>query len=58
MKKLRPGLGDLLVGVALLAAGVGVTVFSHKVVWWGAMLVGGFLILRGGYLLLRPPKKS
>lgn len=49
----RSGLGHLLVGVALLAAGIAVTVFSHRVVWWGAMAVGGFEILRGGWLLVK-----
>lgn len=43
-------------GVALLGAGVAVTVLSRRVVWWGAMAVGAFEILRGLWLLVRRPR--
>ena len=54
--RVPPGVWHMLAGVALLAAGIAVTVLSHRVVWWGAMAVGGFEILRGGWLLLRGPR--
>lgn len=48
-----PGVGNLVFGIVLLGAGIGVTVYSGNVVWWGAMLVGGFEILYGLYRIIR-----
>jgi hypothetical protein len=53
---MRPGLGHLLVGVALLSVGIGITVFSHRVVMYGAIAVGAFEVLRGIYMLVKGPQ--
>lgn len=54
---MRPGLGRLLVGLALLGGGIAVTVASEAVVWYGAIVVGVIQIARGVFTLLRaaPP---
>ena len=49
----RPGFGNLLVGILFLGLGIGVTLYSEKVFWWGAMVFGGIEICIGGYKLLR-----
>lgn len=46
------GMGHLLVGVVLLAAGVGVTLTSTATVWYGAIAVGAIESARGLYLVL------
>ena len=48
---MRPGVGWILAGVALLGAGVGVSLFSQAVVWYGAVIVGIIWIVRGVYRL-------
>ncbi|MDB4936225.1 MAG: hypothetical protein JWP87_3197 [Labilithrix sp.] len=48
----RPGMGHLIVGVVLLGAGIGTTVFSKEVVWYGAIVVGVIEIARGLYKLM------
>jgi hypothetical protein len=50
---MRPGLGHLLFGIILLAAGIGVTLYSEVVYWYGAIIVGAIEILRGLFLLAR-----
>ena len=50
---MRPGMGHLIVGVLLLAAGIGVTLSSKEVVWYGAIAVGVIEIARGLYYLMR-----
>lgn len=50
---MRPGTGHLIVGVALLAAGIGVTASSKEAVWYGAIVVGVIEIARGLYYLSR-----
>lgn len=50
---MRPGMGHLIVGVVLLAAGIGVTVSSRETVWYGAIVVGIIEIARGSYYLIR-----
>jgi hypothetical protein len=50
---MRPGAGHLIVGAALLAAGVGVTITSKETVWYGAVLVGVLEIGRGLYAVTR-----
>jgi hypothetical protein len=44
---MKPGMGSLLFGIALLVLGVGVTLSSGHVIWYGAMLVGVYRIIRG-----------
>ncbi len=51
--QLRPGVGHILVGVALLAAGIAVTLVWKRVVWYGAMIVGVIEIGRGAYILMK-----
>jgi hypothetical protein len=48
-----PGVGNVIFGIVLLLAGIGVTVYSANVVWWGAMLVGAFEIVYGLYRIIR-----
>ena len=50
---MRPGMGHLMVGGLLLAAGIGVSVVSKEVVWYGAIVVGVIEIARGIYYLMR-----
>jgi len=40
-------MGSTIFGVVLLALGVGVTMFSGHVIWYGAILVGVYRIIRG-----------
>ena len=44
---MKPGMGTLLFGVALLAGGICVTAFSGAVIWYGGIVVGGINIVRG-----------
>lgn len=56
---MRPGTGHLIVGAVLLVAGLGVTIFSKEVVWYGAIVVGVIEIVRGIYRMTRPrPSRS
>lgn len=48
---MRPGVGWIIAGVALLAAGIAVTTLSEQVAWYGAILVGAIWIVRGVYRL-------
>jgi hypothetical protein len=50
---MKPGMGRLLVGIAFLVAGIGVTMYSSQVFWWGAIVYGIIQIIRGGILLAR-----
>jgi len=50
---MRPGTGHLIVGVLLLTGGIGVTVVSKEVVWYGAIVVGVIEIARGIYKMTR-----
>jgi uncharacterized membrane protein len=50
---MRAGLGHVIVGGVLLAAGIGVTVTSKETVWYGAIVVGVIEIARGLYYLMR-----
>jgi hypothetical protein len=50
---MRPGTGHVIVGVLLLVVGIGVTVTSKEVVWYGAIIVGVIEIARGLYYLMR-----
>lgn len=52
---MRPGVGQLLIGVLFLGGGIAVTVMSEAVVWYGAIVVGVIQIARGTYFLLRAP---
>ena len=47
---MRPGVGGILAD----GAGVGVTLFSKAVVWYGALVVGIVGIVRGTYRLSQP----
>jgi hypothetical protein len=49
----RPGSGHLCIGAVLLAAGIGVTVVSKEVVWYGAIVVGVIEIARGIHKMTR-----
>jgi len=49
----RPGTGHLIVGIVMLAAGIGVTVASKEVVWYGAIAVGVIEMARGLINLMR-----
>jgi len=40
-------MGSLLFGIVLVVLGVGVTLSSANVVWYGAILVGVYRIIRG-----------
>lgn len=44
---MKPGMGSLLFGLALLIGGIGVTLSSGHVIWYGAILVGIYRIIRG-----------
>ena len=44
---MKPGMGSLLFGIVLVVLGVGVTLSSANVVWYGAILVGVYRIIRG-----------
>ncbi len=55
---MRPGTGHLIVGVLLLAAGIGVTVSSKEAVWYGAIAVGVIEIARGLYYLMRSGRRN
>jgi hypothetical protein len=50
---MRPGVGHIVFGGVLLAAGLAVTMMSDQVFWWGAILVGIIEIIRGIVYLLR-----
>jgi len=52
-KPMKPGLGVLIFGIVLLVAGVGVTLFSGQVIWYGAMIVGVINVVRGIVTLSR-----
>ena len=52
---MKPGIGYILVGIALLGAGVGITMASENTVWYGAMVVGVYYIGRGVYKLISAP---
>jgi len=47
---MRPGVGGILAD----GAGVGVTLFSKAVVWYGALVVGIVGIVRGIHRLSQP----
>ena len=49
----RPGLNHIVFGVLLLGAGVGVTLYSEVVYWWGAIVVGIIEIIRGVIVMSR-----
>lgn len=53
---MRPGLGRLIVGVVLLAAGIAATMLIEGFQWWGAIIVGAYYIIRGGYMLSQSSK--
>ena len=44
---MKPGMGSLLFGIAHLLLGIGVTFSSGHVIWYGAILVGIYRIIRG-----------
>ena len=48
---MRPGVGWILAGVALLGAGIAVSMASNAVVWYGAIIVGIIWIVRGVFRL-------
>ena len=50
---MRPGVGWIIAGVALLGAGVAVSMFSNVVVWYGAIVVGIIWIVRGIHRLAK-----
>jgi len=51
----KPGVGHILAGVALLAVGIGLTVTSTNTVFYGAIIVGVYYLGRGVYTLLKAP---
>ena len=55
---MRPGMGHLIVGAVLLAAGIGVTFVSKEVVWYGAIVVGLIEIGRGAFALIQRRTRS
>jgi hypothetical protein len=57
---MRPGVGWILAGVALLGAGIAVSMSSNAVVWYGAIIVGIIWIVRGVYRLVKaqPPEQK
>jgi hypothetical protein len=44
---MRPGVGWIIAGVALLGVGIAITMSSSGVIWYGAMIVGVIWIIRG-----------
>jgi hypothetical protein len=50
---MRPGVGHIVFGAVLLAAGLAVTMMSDQVFWWGAIAVGIFEMIRGIVYVLR-----
>lgn len=55
---MKPGVGWILAGVALLGLGIVVTMTSKGTVWYGAMIVGVIWIVRGVYRLVKAPAGS
>lgn len=52
---MKPGVGYLLAGVALVAGGVGLTMAATNTVFYGAVIVGVYYIGRGIYTIIRTP---
>jgi hypothetical protein len=52
---MKPGVGWILAGVALLGGAIIVTLSSGAVVWYGGMIVGVIWIVRGIYRLSQAP---
>ena len=50
---MRGGVGHIVFGAVLLAAGIAVTMMSEQVFWWGAIVVGLFEMVRGIVIALR-----
>jgi hypothetical protein len=50
---MRSGVGHIVFGAVLLAAGLAVTLLSEQVFWWGAIAVGIFELVRGIVMALR-----
>lgn len=50
---MKPGVGHILAGIALLAVGVGLTMASTNTVFYGAILVGVYYIGRGVFTLVK-----
>lgn len=55
---MRPGLGRLILGVILLGAGIAATMFIEGFQWWGAIIVGAYYIVRGGYMMAQAPRQG
>jgi hypothetical protein len=53
---MRPGFGALVFGIALLGLGIGVTLLSKAVYWYGAIIVGIYWIVRGIITLAKKPE--
>ncbi len=53
---MRPGLGRLIVGVALILGGFIAPKVVPGIQWWGAFIVGGYFVVRGGYMLSQSSK--
>ncbi|MBX3216163.1 MAG: hypothetical protein KF850_29250 [Labilithrix sp.] len=54
---MRPGVGWILAGIALVGAGLAVTFLSNAVVWYGAIVVGIIWIVRGSFRLSKAPPR-
>ena len=52
---MKPGVGWIIAGVALLGTGIAVSVLSQAVMWYGAIIVGVIWIIRGIYRLSQAP---
>jgi hypothetical protein len=52
---MKPGMGSILFGVVLLVGGIAVTMFSGHVIWYGAIIVGLYRIVRGAIVLSSAP---
>lgn len=55
---MKPGVGWILAGVALLGAAIVVTMTSGQVIWYGGMIVGVIWIIRGIYRLSQAPSED
>lgn len=53
---MRPGMGNLLFGIALLVGGLIVTFASGAVIWYGGIIVGIIQIVRGIVTLSQNPQ--
>lgn len=50
---MRHGVVRIVLGVLFLGGGILATMFVEGFYWWGAIVYGAYMILRGGILVAR-----